>query len=253
MASVKAVILGGGKGKRLRPLTYYFQKVMIPIGSRQKPLLEYIIRLLKHHGFNDILLLVGYKYEQVVNYFEDGSRFGVRIDYVIDDPMYTGTGGALLNAFFKNKFVGVRDIIVYYGDILSTIDLRNLYTYHLEKESDITLAIATKYRIPVGVVETSSDSRVVKMVEKPLIDLKVTIGVLVLSTNILGYLEEIAVSRGGRPVNIDIMRDLVPYVIEKGGRVFAFEYDGLWLDVGSTEKYEKLDPRIVDEMFKGII
>ncbi len=252
--SVKAVVFGGGKGRRLRPLTYYFQKVMIPIGSRQKPLLEYIVKLLKYYGFTDILLLVGYKYEQVVNYFEDGSRFGVHIDYVVDEPGYSGTGGALLNAYRKGKFSNVEHILIYYGDILSKIDLRELYSQHVGRGADATLAIASKYQVPVGIVETGSDNRVLRMIEKPWMPLKVTIGVLMLKSKTLYYLEKLASTmEGSGAVKIDIMGDLIPYVIESGGRVYAYEYHDLWFDVGTTEKYEKLDPRLIDEMFKDIL
>ncbi|RLG73434.1 MAG: hypothetical protein DRO23_08940, partial [Thermoprotei archaeon] len=90
---VKGAVLCGGVGKRLRPLTYYFQKTMIPIGKRQKPLLEYIVKLLKYHNIKNLVLLVGYKHEQIVNYFENGERFGVKISYVVDSPEYKGTGG----------------------------------------------------------------------------------------------------------------------------------------------------------------
>lgn len=82
--SVKAAVLCGGEGSRLRPLTFYFQKAMIPIGSEQKPLLEYIVRLLKAHDVRDLVFLVNYKYEQIKNYFGDGSRFGVHVEYLVD-------------------------------------------------------------------------------------------------------------------------------------------------------------------------
>ena len=74
MKMVKGLILCGGTGTRLRPITYYFQKTMIPIGLKQKPLLEYVVRLLSFHGISDLAFLVNYKAEQIVNYFDDGSR-----------------------------------------------------------------------------------------------------------------------------------------------------------------------------------
>ncbi|MGQ9680606.1 MAG: sugar phosphate nucleotidyltransferase, partial [Candidatus Bathyarchaeia archaeon] len=100
------VVLAGGEGKRLRPLTYYFQKCMIPVGSLQKPLLEYIVTLLRSHGVVKQRLLVGYKHEQIVNYFNHGDRFGVEIEYLYDDPELGGTGGALYKAFEKGAFQG---------------------------------------------------------------------------------------------------------------------------------------------------
>ena len=94
---VVGVVLAGGEGKRLRPLTYYFQKCMIPVGSCQKPLLEYILVHLRKHGIVDAKMLVGYKHEQIVNYFDDGSRFGVRIRYYIDEPSLRSAHDVLLH------------------------------------------------------------------------------------------------------------------------------------------------------------
>ena len=85
---VRGVILAGGQGTRFRPLTYYLQKCMIPVGEDEKPVLDYIISLFAHHEIRDLLLLVGYKHQQVQNYFNDGNRFGVRIQYVLDEPGY---------------------------------------------------------------------------------------------------------------------------------------------------------------------
>ena len=246
--TIKGAILCGGEGRRLRPLTYYFQKTMIPVGSKQKPLLEYIVKLLRHHGIKDIVLLVGYKYEQIVNYFEDGSRFNVNIKYVQDPKDLKGTGGALLNAFRKGVFENVDDIVIYYGDILSTINLKDMVNYHRLNSADATLAVATKYQIPVGVVELE-DSLVKRVTEKPWLNIYVTIGVLALSTSVRTYLEDIAKEKK----EIDIIGDLIPKIISEGGKVLAYKYEGLWYDVGTTERYEKLENEKIDEMFKNIM
>ncbi|NIR86107.1 NTP transferase domain-containing protein, partial [Candidatus Bathyarchaeota archaeon] len=121
MTKVKGLVFCGGTGVRLRPITYYFQKTMLPIGSKQKPLLEYVIRLLKFHGIKDLALLVDYKAEQIQNYFDDGSRFDVKISYVHDDPKLKGTAGSMLNAY-KHGVVDVDDtLFMYYGDILTNM------------------------------------------------------------------------------------------------------------------------------------
>ncbi len=248
---IKAAVLCGGLGKRLRPLTYYFQKVMIPIGRKQKPLLEYIVKLLKYHGVTNIVLLVGYKYEQIINYFEDGKRFGVNIEYAVDEPNLGGTGGALLNAFRKGLFNDVENILVYYGDILSNINIKDLINYHDKMDSDATLAIASKYQVPVGIVEVDEHGKVIEMREKPWIPLKVTIGILVLRAKTLEVLDEI--NKKYKLNKIDIMKDFIPELIERNYRVYAYNFNGEWYDVGSTERYEKLDNAIIDSMFKDII
>ena len=245
---VKGVILCGGEGKRLRPLTYYFQKTMIPVGRKQKPLLEYIVKLLKYHGIEDLVLLVGYKHEQIVNYFENGERFGVKINYIVDNPKYKGTGGALLNAYLKGAFDNVKTLLIYYGDILSNINLTEMLNKHWEWNSAVTLAVAAKYQIPVGVVETKGN-KVVGVKEKPWLNIKATIGILALETNTLKVLEKLSEKKR----ELDIMGDLIPELIKEKHPVYAYQYKGKWYDVGTTERYEKLDSNKIEEMFKNIM
>ena len=96
--AVKGIVLAGGMGTRFRPLTNYVQKCMIPIGDKEKPILEYIIKLYKYHKINDLVLLVGYKFLQIENYFDRGERFGVNLNYIEDKPGWKGSANALLNA-----------------------------------------------------------------------------------------------------------------------------------------------------------
>jgi len=242
------VILCGGEGKRLRPLTYYFQKTMIPIGRRQKPLLEYIVKLLRYHGIRNIVMLVGYKSEQIINYFEDGSRFNIRISYVRDPDDLKGSGYAILNAYNKGVFNGFRNLLIYYGDILSDINLRELMDKHLKYNADSVLAVASRYQLPVGVVEAEGD-KVLKMVEKPWINIFATIGILTLSIDALEKVSGLY----GKYEELDIMTHIIPELIEDDGRVLVYRHDGYWYDVGSTEKYEKIDNDKIEEIFRGII
>jgi len=233
---VKGLILCGGEGARLRPLTYYFQKSMIPIGSKQRPLLEFIVRSLKQNEITNICFLVGYKWEQVSNYFDDGSRFGVKIAYVHDKPEYKGTGGAVLNAY-KQGLIDRKDLLlVYYGDILSDVNLTEMLKEHLENGAEATVALSKGYQVPVGVAELNG-GRVVKLVEKPSFDVLVGIGILALEGSVLADLE--ALYREGGEV--DLMRDLLPILMKNGRQVRGYVTDAFWYDVGSTERYEKLD------------
>ena len=242
---VVGVVLAGGEGKRLRPLTYYFQKCLIPVGSRQKPLLEHILLLLKRHGIVDVKLLVGYKHEQIVNYFNDGRRFGIKIEYFVDDPTLGGSGGAMVNSARKGAFDGADSLLVYYGDILSDIDLSAFVRQHVESGSVATLAVTNGFEVPVGVADV--EGRAVRgWVEKPRMDIYAGIGIVVLSPETLEALEELAAERE----NPDLMGDLIPLLIEKGKRVEAYLTDAFWYDVGSTERYEKLDNHLVDSLFK---
>lgn len=241
---VVGVVIAGGEGRRLRPLTYYFQKCMIPVGSRQKPLLEYILLSLKRHGIVDTKLLVGYKHEQIVNYFNAGERFGIGIEYFLDVPSLGGSGGALLNATRRGAFDGAEVLLVYYGDILCDIDLSALVRQHVESRSLATLAVTSGFKVPVGVAEVEG-SRVKRWVEKPEIDIYAGIGIVALSPGALEALEELFEERA----NVDLMGDLIPFLIGGGGRVDAYFTDAFWYDVGSTEKYETIDNGLIDRLF----
>ena len=245
-ASAKGVVLCGGEGARLRPLTFYFQKTILPVGSSQRPVLEFVLRLLRHHGIREVVLLVGYKHEQIMNYFGHGERLGVRLTYVLDDPGLRGTGGALLNAY-RQGAVGDDDdtLLIYYADILSNIDLSDMLAHHWSKKAVATLAVSRGYRVPVGVAEVGPDGRIVRLREKPVLDILVSTGILALEAEGLRHLEELA---RARPDGIDIMGDLLPHLIEEGLRVEAYITDAFWYDMGSTEAYEKLRPEVVDEI-----
>jgi len=245
LREAKGVVLCGGEGKRLRPLTFYFQKTMVPIGTRQKPLLEYVIRLLRYHGITRILLLVNYKAEQIENYFDDGSRFGVKITCVKDDPNLPGNAGAVYNAYSKGSIEDSETLLIYYGDILSNVNLTELLSRHWSVGAAATLALSTKYNVGVGLVEVEGD-RVVSVREKPPLGKPVTMGVLALEASRLRLVPEIVRSKG----SADIMGDLIPALVERGETVAAYLTDAFWYDVGSTEKYERLDDRVVDEVLK---
>lgn len=240
---VVGVVLCGGEGKRLRPLTYYFQKVMVPIGSKQKPLLEYVVRLLSYHGIRDIVLLVNYKAEQIRNYFDDGSRFDVHIQYVMDNPVLKGTGGAVFNAFKHGVLSKDDTFVIYYGDILSNIDLSGMLRFHREKGSVATVGLARKFAVRVGVADLDGDGKIKGFIEKPELEKPVNIGILILEGKTFDILGELARNKN----DIDLSGDVIPTLIERGQPVYGYVSDCFWYDVGSTERYEKLDNGLVDE------
>ncbi|WP_455277701.1 nucleotidyltransferase family protein [[Eubacterium] cellulosolvens] len=247
-SELKGVVLCGGMGTRLRPLTYYFQKVMIPIGHSQKPLLEYIIRLMAKNGIKEIMLLVNYKAEQISNYFGDGSRFGVRIDCIKDKPGVQGTASALSNDDLKNKISNKDRILLYYGDILTDIDISSMYKKHINEDAIATLAISKKYQVRVGIAKIENE-RIMGLEEKPTLDLPVTIGVLIINGEVLNCIDLLMEKKQ----NLDVMSDLIPYLIEEGNNVQAYSHDSFWYDVGSTERYEKLDYDQVEKYLGKIV
>src|SRR5579875_605649 len=130
---MKAIILSGGKGTRLRPLTDTTPKPMLPIGG--KPHLEHIVELLTENGVDHIIFSVGYLHEQIIEHFGDGSKYGIKIDYKVDGDKPLGTAGAIKNC--EEFFEPYEPFIVFNGDILTDIDLEWMYFLHiLDSQTD---------------------------------------------------------------------------------------------------------------------
>jgi len=185
----KAAVLCGGEGTRLRPLSNYFQKTMIPIGTARKPLLEYIVRLLGYNDVKDITLLTGYRSEEIEQFFGDGSKAGVRISYSKDPEGMRGSAGSLANAVGEGKLQGFDNLVVYYGDVLSAMDIRGLVAQHEARRSALTLALSRDYKVPVGVAHVENDA-VTSFREKPMLPLNVTVGCLVISRDCIPILRK---------------------------------------------------------------
>lgn len=249
MSKVKGLVLCGGEGTRLRPITYYFQKSMMPVGLKQKPLLEYVVRVLGFHGIKDLVFLVNYKAEQIMNYFEEGSRFNVKISYVEDDPLFKGTAGSVLNAY-RQGTVNMEDtLLVYYGDVLTNMDLKDLLRYHRNKRSWATVALASGFTVRVGLADIDDKGKILGFVEKPTLEKPVSVGIAVLKGETLGDMETIKKEKR----ELDLMKDVIPYLIKVGKPVYGYVSDAFWYDVLSTEAYEKLSPKLVDEKFREIL
>jgi mannose-1-phosphate guanylyltransferase len=246
---IKGIVLCGGKGTRLRPLTYYVQKTMVPVGVKQKPLLEYVVRLFKYHGIDDLIFLVNYKAEQIMNYFENGSRFNVKISYLEDDPSSKGTGGAVLTAYNMGLVNTDDTLLVYYGDVITDMNLTDLLKYHRAKQAWGTVALSSGFKVRVGLADLDKDNKILGFVEKPTLEKPVSIGISVLKGEVL---EDMKVLKGERH-ELDLMGEVFPHLLSAGKTVYGYVSEAFWYDVLSTEAYEKLDPELVDELFRGIL
>jgi len=179
---VKAVILAGGYGKRLKPLTDEKPKPMIEVLDR--PIIEWQIRWLKNNGIADIVICVGYMKEHIINYVGNGSKFSVKVGYTAEDEPL-GTGGALKNA--ETILSGEESFFMLNGDVLTNINTSNLKT-SLTNDLVATLAVVP-LPSPFGIVEIADDSKVLGFTEKPTINqFWINAGVYCFSNKIFSYL-----------------------------------------------------------------
>jgi mannose-1-phosphate guanylyltransferase len=230
-ASLKAVILVGGPGTRLQPLTDDTPKSMVPVLN--KPFMEHTISYLKQFGIEDIIITLNYLPEVIHNYFGDGSRFGVRLAYCLEKkPM--GTAGAVKNAeaHLNNTF------IVLNGDIFADMNIADMLAYHRNKGDKVTISLNwVDNPSAFGVVETDGDQRVSQFVEKPPIDEVTTnwinAGTYILEPEVLEHV----------PANSHYMfeKGLFPLLLEMGKPVYGYPLSGYWLDMGTVENYLSLN------------
>ncbi len=221
---MKAAILAGGAGTRLYPITAYVPKALIPIGS--KYVIEYIIDYLKHHGIRNVVMLVSEtEYELFRNHMGDGERFGIELEYSVAERL--GTAGALGAAakLLDDRFV------VYYGDVLTDMDLEAMLQLHANKKSMCTLALSTNVPIEYGIAKVAQDGRVTYFEEKPILkEYPVSMGVYVLEREALGYC---------RP-NADLAQDIIPQLIRDQRRVFAYLTEKRHYDIGTFKNLEEV-------------
>ena len=227
---MKAVILVGGEGTRLRPLTCSIPKAMVPIVNR--PFLEHMIDYLKEHAIDDIILALWYLPHPIQSYFGDGSSFGVKLTYVVESfPL--GTAGAVKNVeeHLDETF------FVFNGDIFTDIDLTQMMEFHRESGSKVSIAL-TPVEDPTiyGVVETDSGGRVKRFIEKPRREEApsnmINAGAYIIEPEVLGHVPP--------GLSFTFERELFPLLLEIGDPVYGYPSDAYWIDIGTPEKYLKL-------------
>ncbi len=225
--SVKAIIMAGGEGSRLRPLTCDLPKPMVPIMN--KPVLEHTIGLLKSYGITDIGITLLYHPQIIKDYFGNGHSHGVNIYYFLEESPL-GTAGGIKNArdFLDETF------IVISGDSLTDLDIDKALKYHQSKKSIATLILA-KVDVPLeyGVVLTDEDGSVKGFVEKPswgeIFSDMVNTGIYILEPEILNYIES------GK--NTDFSRDVFPTLLSSSKKIFGYVTNDYWCDIGDTHSY----------------
>ena len=223
---MKALILVGGKGTRLKPYTNTIPKPLLPVG--EKPILEIILMQLKRSGVNQIVLAVGHMSQLFESFFGDGSRLGIEISYSFEEKP-VGTAGAI--AYSIDLFED--DFFVMNGDLLTTLDYKAMYAAHKENNASATIAIHKReVKLDFGIVETDNDGDLVSYKEKPSYFYDFGMGVNILNVN---DVRRLLVKKGE---HLD-MPDLMLLLKEKGLKVSTYEEDCFWLDMGRPDDYEK--------------
>ena len=227
---MRAVLMAGGSGTRLRPLTCDLPKPMVPILNR--PIAEHIINLLKRHNITEVIATLYYLPDVMRDYFQDGSEFGVQMTYAVEEEQPLGTAGCVKNIqpWLDDTFVTIS------GDAITDFDLQAAIAFHREKKSKATL-ILTRVPNPVefGVVITDADGKINRFLEKPslseIFSDTVNTGTYILEPEILDYL----------PANreSDFSKDLFPLLLKRGEPIYGYIAEGYWCDVGHLEAYRE--------------
>jgi NDP-sugar pyrophosphorylase family protein len=227
MSPIKTVILAGGKGTRLKPYTSVLPKPLMPLGDRA--ILEIVVRQLARQGFTDITLAVGHLAHLIEAVFGNGSEHGVEMTYVREDvPL--GTAGSLrLIPGLDGTFLMLN------GDLVTTLDYREIVCTHRASGNLITIATKTRQvDIDYGVLSVGTGNgqtpRVVRIDEKPKLEFTVSMGIYVVEPEVLDFVPE---------QGYFDFPDLVEELLRSDARVGAYEYDGLWLDIGRHDDYDQ--------------
>jgi NDP-mannose synthase len=236
---IRAVILAGGKGTRLRPLTAVFPKPLVPLDD--KPILEILLSRLKSFQFNKITLCTGYMAEMIMMFCEDRKKFGLDISFSREEsPLGTvGPLGTIEN--LTDPF------IVMNGDLLTTLNLDKMLSFHQKQNADLTLGVYQRdVKIDFGVVESNQNDEFTGFKEKPVYHFEVSMGINILSKSVMKYVKP--------GVYLD-MPDLIMKVHENGGRVCCYREDCFWLDIGRMDDYALAQEHFVKnkEMLMGAL
>ena len=217
------VLMAGGLGARLRPLTENTPKPMLPVGG--KPILETVIRQFRKHGYTRFVISLNYLGDSIRNHFGDGSALGVDIQYIVENERM-GTAGAigLLPVLPREPF------FVMNGDILTTVDFESLMDFHVRNQSMATMCIREfGMEVPYGVVRLNKDT-IVSIEEKPVQQFYVNAGIYVLEPAAAGLVTP------GQPMD---MTNLFEKAVDRGMATLSFPIREYWMDIGKHEDYER--------------
>jgi NDP-sugar pyrophosphorylase family protein len=220
---MKAVIMAGGKGTRLKPYTYVLPKPLMPVD--RFPVLELVIRQLAHNGFHHIILSTGYMSELIKSFCGNGERFGVKIEYSYESkPLGTAGPLGLLRKKLDSTFLVIN------GDILVAMDFAHFLKSHRENKALLTIGLKRRsHNIQFGIVELDEETRVCSYIEKPTQEYIVSTGINLMEPEVLDYIN---------PKERLDMPDLVNQLIRDGKKIHGYVNDGLWLHLSRPDDFE---------------
>lgn len=224
---MKAIIMAGGFGTRLRPLTLNIPKPMVPLGGL--PVMAHLVHLLKKHGFTELTALLYFQADQIKDYFKDGASFGVKMNYVMSAADF-GTAGSVKNA---QKYLGERFLVIS-GDVATDMNLTRAIEFHKERKAETTIVL-TRVENPLsyGVVITDQEGRITRFLEKPswgqVFSDTVNTGIYIIEPEILDLIPEAK--------EFDFSKDLFPLMLAQNKRLYGYISDGYWRDIGNNEEY----------------
>ena len=235
---MRAVVMAGGEGSRLRPLTLERPKPMLPVVNR--PVLGHILYLLKQHGIVDVVITLQYLAAQIQDYFGDGKALGMNIEYVIEESPL-GTAGSVKNA--QQYLADDEPFLVISGDALTDFDLTALVAYHQERRALLTLAL---YHVPdpleYGVINVHEDGRVAQFLEKPrwgaVTSDTVNTGIYVVQPEVL---RRIPTDR-----EVDWSQHIFPQMLAGGEPLYGYIADGYWCDIGTLNEYRRANADLLN-------
>ena len=225
---MKAIIMAGGQGTRLKAVSGDTPKPLVPLCG--KPIMEHIVTLLKENGFTDICVTLKYRPQDITDYFGDGSRFGVKMQYRIEQEAL-GTAGGVKNCA---DFYGDEDFLVISGDAACDFDLAELYRKHRDAHSDVSIALYPHPEpLPYGLTVCDRSGRVRAFIEKPdwphVVTNLVNTGIYVISPA--------AMDKVPSGKSFDFAKDLFPEILKSDGLIQGIPADGYWCDIGTPKSY----------------
>ena len=220
---MKAVVLAGGKGTRLAPYTHILPKPLMPIGDM--PILEVMLKQMKRAGVSDVILTVGHLANLLRTFFLDGQQWGMNISYSYEEKPLGTAGPLVLIENLDSTF------LVTNGDILTTLDLKELVAFHKAQGGIATIAVHQRQvNVDLGVVQMNGDNLINGYFEKPTYDYTVSMGIYVFEPAVLKYI----------PFNVYLdFPELVLKMIDAGEKVVGYLFDGYWMDLGRTDDYAR--------------